>query len=120
MKKHMKKWSFALLAVAVCAVLAIPALAFGSAAMFSTENAVKAESALGIESRSISLTRPFQPRTSNLSPLNRTRMIGLLRLRTRHLVQLQIAKDSSTRIVMVFAITMNREPVILLGVLVKA
>lgn len=49
MKKHMKKWSFALLAVAVCAVLAIPALAFGSAAMFSTENAVKAESALGIE-----------------------------------------------------------------------
>ena len=87
MKKHMKKRSFALLAVAVCAVLAIPALAFGSAAMFSTENAVKAESALGIE---------------------------------RHLVQLQIAKDSSTRIVMVFAITMNREPVILLGVLVKA
>lgn len=49
MKKHMKKRSFALLAVAVCAVLAIPALAFGSAAMFSTENAVKAESALGIE-----------------------------------------------------------------------
>ena len=35
--------------MAVCAVLAIPALAFGSAAMFSTENAVKAESALGIE-----------------------------------------------------------------------
>lgn len=49
MKKHMKKRSFALLAVAVCAVLAIPALAFGSAAMFSTENAVQAESALGIE-----------------------------------------------------------------------
>ena len=34
MKKHMKKRSFALLAVAVCAVLAIPALAFGSAAVF--------------------------------------------------------------------------------------
>ena len=45
MKKHMKKRSFALLAVAVCAVLAIPALAFGSAAVFSTENAVQAESA---------------------------------------------------------------------------
>ena len=49
MKKHMKKRSFALLAVAVCIVLAIPALAFGSAGMFSTENAVKAESALSAE-----------------------------------------------------------------------
>ena len=49
MKKHMKKRSFALLAVAVCAVLAIPALAFGSAAVFSTENAAQAESAFGIE-----------------------------------------------------------------------
>ncbi len=49
MKKHMKKRSFALLAVAVCIVLAIPALAFGSAGVFSTESRVQTESALDAE-----------------------------------------------------------------------
>ena len=72
MKKHMKKRSFALLAVAVCIVLAIPALAFGSAGVFSTESRVQTESALDAEE------------------------------------------------IMVFVIAMNREPVILLGALVKA
>lgn len=49
MKKYMKKRSFALLAVAACIVLAIPALAFGSAGMFSTENTVQAERVLDTE-----------------------------------------------------------------------